>query len=165
VDQWFPNSGRRNRREKVSGFPSPRSSRVFLSFVFQELGSLTCSDSELIPKHRVLNILTGFFGIKIGKSVRSVKGIRTHGTNVERSKSAVPPNQHNEDYSSRNSPSSSTEVKNKWRYTSNSPCTLSWRGQGPLYILRVLIKLKVKFTLQQAMKAQRGSRGIDQLFL
>jgi hypothetical protein len=28
-----------------------------------------------------------------------------------------------------------------------------------------LVKVKVKFTLQQAMKAQRGSRGIALLFL
>jgi hypothetical protein len=27
------------------------------------------------------------------------------------------------------------------------------------------VKVKVKFTLEQAMKAQRGSRGIDLLFL
>jgi hypothetical protein len=32
------------------------------------------------------------------------------------------------------------------------------RGEGT-------IKVKVKFTLIQAMKAQRGSRGVDLLFL
>jgi hypothetical protein len=28
-----------------------------------------------------------------------------------------------------------------------------------------MVKVKVKFTLEQTMKAQRGSRGIDLLFL
>jgi len=29
----------------------------------------------------------------------------------------------------------------------------------------IKVKVKVKFTLEQALKAQRGSRGIAQLFL
>jgi len=33
------------------------------------------------------------------------------------------------------------------------------------FAIRVLVKVKVKFTLQQVMNAQRGSRGIALLFL
>jgi uncharacterized membrane protein len=33
------------------------------------------------------------------------------------------------------------------------------------YSLQVKVKVKVKFSLEQAMKAQRGSRGIALLFL
>jgi hypothetical protein len=32
-------------------------------------------------------------------------------------------------------------------------------------IFRIKVKVKVKFTLEQAIKAQRGSRGIALLFL
>ena len=34
-----------------------------------------------------------------------------------------------------------------------------------LSLNRMIVKVKVKFTLEQAMKVQRGSRGIALLFL
>ena len=44
--------------------------------------------------------------------------------------------------------------------------TRSFRGgEGDSSIRSVKVKVKVKFILEQATKAQRGSRGIDLLFL
>jgi hypothetical protein len=42
-----------------------------------------------------------------------------------------------------------------------------WAGSGahPASYAMAKVKVKVKFTLEQAMKAQRGSRGIALLFL
>jgi hypothetical protein len=37
--------------------------------------------------------------------------------------------------------------------------------EGPTYGHKWNLRVKVKFTLEQAMKAQRGSRGIALLFL
>jgi hypothetical protein len=62
VDQCSCGPTRRTLRIYLSWFFS-----YFLSVVFQELGFLTCSDPEIIPKHRVFNILTGSFYIKIEK--------------------------------------------------------------------------------------------------
>jgi hypothetical protein len=45
--------------------------------------------------------------------------------------------------------------------TPASSATLQWQPQ----ILQNSDKVKVKFTLEQAIKAQRGSRGIALLFL
>jgi hypothetical protein len=36
---------------------------------------------------------------------------------------------------------------------------------APLKLLSCILQVKVKFSLEQAMKAQRGSRGIALLFL
>jgi hypothetical protein len=60
------------------------------------------------------------------------------------------------------------EVKNEWSYSS-APRLPSWHGQenseeGCLLLL-VIGKVKVKFTLEEATKAQRWSRGIGLLFL
>jgi hypothetical protein len=39
------------------------------------------------------------------------------------------------------------------------------RAEGKKIAKKTIIKVKVKFTLEQAMKAQRGSRGIALLFI
>jgi hypothetical protein len=51
-----------------------------------------------------------------------------------------------------------SEVKNEWKCTSASVICL--HGMD-----RVKVKVKVKLSLEQATKAQRGSRGIALLFL
>jgi hypothetical protein len=38
-------------------------------------------------------------------------------------------------------------------------------GEGLIWSCRYEVKVKVKFSLERAMKAQRGSRGIAILFL
>jgi hypothetical protein len=47
---------------------------------------------------------------------------------------------------------------NEWNYTSTPPYVF-------MACTETTLKLKVKFTLEQATKAQRGSRGIALLFL
>ena len=52
--------------------------------------------------------------------------------------------------------------KNRWRncvQTYINKCKITNRNE------KVKVKVKVMFTLEQATKAQRGSRGIDVLFL
>jgi len=61
VDQCSCGPTRKTLRIYLS-WPFPY---FFFSVVFQELGFLTCSDPEIIPKLRVFNILTGSFDIKI----------------------------------------------------------------------------------------------------
>jgi hypothetical protein len=55
-------------------------------------------------------------------------------------------------------PPFNAKVANEWSYTSSPPYVPSLRGQ-------VWVKIKVKFILEQATKAQRGSRSIVLLFL
>jgi hypothetical protein len=58
------------------------------------------------------------------------------------------------------SPLSKAEVKNVWRYTSTPPISLHSVAGG-----NMLLIIKVNVILGQAMKAQKGSRSINLLFL
>ena len=79
VDQCSCGPTRKNHRIYLSWSVS-----YFLSVVFQESGFLTCSDPEIMSKHRVFNIWTGSFDIEIATSVHSLRGIRTHGMKTNR---------------------------------------------------------------------------------
>jgi len=58
------------------------------------------------------------------------------------------------------------EVKNEWSHTSTSPTHLHGVDEGKFNCTLRLnyVKVKVKVTVQQATKDQRGSRSVSLLF-